>query len=328
MYLPADELNARSEPYSRGGPSNCEKTVMCRILGTLTTAAVVFVAAAQAQAVDYDSLLKQSRAAIVHVKASEKSRDGTLYQSTGTGFIIPPGNLVLTAAHIVTRTRTKAISEGDEGLESQVVEIPKELGGGIKQLLGGLEIGLANGRLLDAEPAKALTFRHVFHDYFILKIEDPKIPSLSLGSWKDAEVGDELTIWGFPLGLPGPALIKGSLSASLLRTAKFEGHPQMQDRLLIFQGPNNKGMSGGPVIHNKSGKVLGIVVSRLVGISSGLQKVRQHIASTRGQGSVLVQGVDPNAAIFELINVLDSYLMSGMGSSVAIDAVEPDISER
>ena len=65
--------------------------------------------------------------------------------------------------------------------------------------------------------------------------------------------------------------------------------------------------------------MVGIVTDRLVGLGPELEKAREQITSSRGQGSVEIMGVNPNEAILALINVLDAYLSNGMGAAVAVD---------
>jgi hypothetical protein len=56
--------------------------------------------------------------------------------------------------------------------------------------------------------------------------------------------------------------------------------------VIVFQGPNNKGMSGAPLISNRTGRVVGIVTRRLVGISDKLDDIRKGAAQAFGIDSI------------------------------------------
>jgi hypothetical protein len=149
---------------------------------------------------------------------------------------------------------------------------------------------------------------------------------LELGDWKDIDDGDDLNIWGFPLGLPGPALIKASVAVKVAAWVQIEGETTADEvRTLVFQGPNNKGMSGGPVIHNRTGKVVGIVSTKLVGITGELEKVRDQVTAAQRWSTVRLQGINPNTTLLDIINVLDNFLISGMGSAVSTDPLKAEL---
>ena len=101
-----------------------------------------------------------------------------------------------------------------------------------------------------------------------------------------------------------------------------EKSPNVPDgfNIIVFQGPNNKGLSGSPLISNRTGHVVGIVSGRIVGITKELVAIRQEAAKV--QNAVRFGGggasVAPGEAILQLINVLDAFLMSGMGSAFAM----------
>lgn len=69
-----------------------------------------------------------------------------------------------------------------------------------------------------------------------------------------------------------------------------------------------------------SGHVIGIVDTKVFGISPALDTLRTNWVATRaGGGSVSVFGVDLSGNFLEVINNLDQNLMSGLASGVAIE---------
>lgn len=239
------------------------------------------------------SVFTSYRAAIVQVIASQTFKGGVL-KSTGTGFVVSSNGVILTANHVVSPA-------------------------GLQGYLTDIEIKLSDGRLVKASPVvKAPSDESKFHDYAILRTaEDLKLTSLKLGTWKEVTEGDQLTTLGYALNLPGPVLL----------TVTAAGCFPIESRdVVTFQGPNNRGLSGAPLVSNRTGNVVGIVTSRLVGISDKLEDIRKGAAIAAG--SIRLSGVDPNAAILELTNVLDAYLMSGMGAAIAIDYAKTSVSAQ
>ena len=261
--------------------------------------------------------------AIVQVVASKRIQ-GLPFVSTGTGFVVAPGDLVVTASHVVTeRQQAQPGSITPDGSFTSP-------NGVVVSYLPDIRVKLNNGREVGAKPITKIRLQHalLLQDYCVLRMQGNKAATtLELGAWNSMADGDDLTAWGFPLGLPGPVLIKASVALKHEQWMQLEERkPPEIVRILIFQGPNNKGMSGGPVIHARSGKVVGVVSTRLVGIGEELAKARAAIAEGRKVGSVSLIGVDPLKAILGLIEVLDQFLMSGMGSAIPIDPVLQEVS--
>jgi hypothetical protein len=123
-------------------------------------------------------------------------------------------------------------------------------------------------------------------------------------------VGDDLTTIGYPLNI-GPLLLTLTTAGTGAENAV---------NLIVFQGPTNKGLSGAPVISNKTGAVVGIVTNKIAGIGPKLEAMR---VAAKGQPGVTIvvetAGINPVESIVELTNVLDIYLISGMGVGIAIE---------
>jgi len=174
------------------------------------------------------------------------------------------------------------------------------------------------------EPATvlgALSEKRLQGDYSLLKIGRKTPAYLILGDFSEVQMGDDLVTWGFPLGLPGPVLIKATVAT--IWTVKPNG---VSVDGMVFQGPANRGMSGGPVILNRTGHVVAIVSNRIAGIDKELDETRQYIRSIQGSGSVRIMGVDPLAVIVALTDTLDNFLMSGMGVAISVGAIKHELS--
>jgi hypothetical protein len=82
--------------------------------------------------------------------------------------------------------------------------------------------------------------------------------------------------------------------------------------VICVQAATNKGNSGGALI-DKKGEVIGIISMREGGISLGLQNYLNQINQAEKMGSVQIMGIDPLQATKETINVLDTYISTGIG---------------
>ena len=270
--------------------------------------------------------LSDQKKAVVQVIASHDVDQGGKKQpvvEAGTGFLIAPGDIILTASHVVT---FREPSKADDKSSDSVFRFSD---GVTARYSPRITVKLGDGREVNAVPITKLGLLQAnrMRDYCALRLEQ-KLPGppLELGDWQDIEDGDDLTVWGFPLGLPGPALIKASVAVKVTARVQIEGEKTADEvRTLVFQGPNNKGMSGGPVIHNRSGKVVGIVSTKLVGITNALEKVRDQIPPALRSGTLQLQGINPNRTLLDIINVLDNFLISGMGSAVSTDTVKAEL---
>jgi hypothetical protein len=228
---------------------------------------------------------KNYRAAIVRIQVVALNRDTQkqVLVDLGTGFIVA-SNVIITANHVVTYSDSP-------------------------NYLPNIQAELSDGKTVKAMPIfNAPSTESKLHDYAVLRTVEPlNSPTLQLGSWKDTEEADQLTTIGYALNLLQPVLLSVSVAALF---------PENGIDVIVFQGPNNKGLSGAPLISNRTGKVVGIVTSRLVGISPQLAELRS--VGSKG-GGAKVDGLSPSEAVVAITNVLDAYLTSGMGAAIAID---------
>jgi S1-C subfamily serine protease len=166
----------------------------------------------------------------------------------------------------------------------------------------------------------AFSQARLIRDYALLKINQKTSHFLELSDIEDVKLGDDLIAWGYPLGLPGPVLIKASVATTVKEKA---GDTDVQ--AVVFQGPNNKGMSGGPVILSRTGRVVGITSNRIAGIGRELEAMRRSIQANGGSGGIMISGVDTNAALLKLTETLDQFLMSGMGVAITVGHIRGEL---
>ena len=244
---------------------------------------------------DSASLFSQYKAAVVQILVSDPRQPGN-----GTGFIVSEDGLVLTANHVVNLSARLS------------TPVPGPFASSI-------QVRLSDGVLVDAVPINTTsTDDSVKNDYAILRISRRTPTYLKLGTSSELMEGETLTIIGHPLGLQETTLLAGLISTKRVeRGVAF----------IVFQAPNNKGLSGAPVISNRTGKVIGIVQNRLIGIGAELSRMRDDLTPPPGTtaGGVIVNGVSNVDSTIALINVLDAYLMSGMGAAIGIDSAKAQI---
>jgi hypothetical protein len=158
-----------------------------------------------------------------------------------------------------------------------------------------------------------------------------------LGSERDINIGSDATIIGYPfsaLNREGkPVETKFCLSASFaavqIETVQVNGSRTVNGRkvpfnkdikvdVVYFQGPSVKGLSGSPVISRDNGRVVGILSTKLTGISPALNELKDETAKGLG-ANVYLSGLQPGPVINQIITVLDNQLANGLGSAVGID---------
>jgi hypothetical protein len=151
------------------------------------------------------------------------------------------------------------------------------------------------------------------HDFAILKLgEKPNSSSTEITLSDNNEsvgIGDEVVFSGYPLGVPALLTHRGMVSG------------WTNDKSVIFiEAAINKGNSGGAVLNSKK-HAIGILCNRVGGISVGLDQLREYIGASASHGSVAIMGVDTLQATKALIDTLDTYISTGMGSANAISFV-------
>jgi S1-C subfamily serine protease len=90
---------------------------------------------------------------------------------------------------------------------------------------------------------------------------------------------------------------------------------------MVFQMPVRKGYSGSPIF-NSHGQVVGIVTTRLVGITEDLNQTKQAaLAQGDGEG-ISIDGINVVKTFGNLISAYELDLISGMGTAVSSSYAE------
>lgn len=148
----------------------------------------------------------------------------------------------------------------------------------------------------------------LLQDFAVLKanrvIANKKI--IPLCSELKLDISDIVLFSGYPLGTPAMVTHFGNISGVTKDSS-----------IICIQASTNKGNSGGALINN-DGKVIGIVSMREGGISQGLQNYLNQISETEKHGNIQLMGIDPLQATKETINVLDTYISTGIGYARSI----------
>jgi S1-C subfamily serine protease len=156
----------------------------------------------------------------------------------GSGFVVSPTGHIVTNNHVVTAL----------AFQNGVVTVTYSQD--IQVRLGGVTY-----------PATVVTDTNTMppfvYDYAILKIQPPGItPHLELAEINDVRRGDSVLCLGFPLDFSDLIATSGIVSAVLLRPSHrstlFQIRTIVSDALIQF------GHSGGPMLHLRSEKVVGI----------------------------------------------------------------------
>ncbi len=247
----------------------------------------------------YPTVVCQTRLQpLTQIEACRKFKSSVVQVDTstmhGTGFIVGSDGWIMTALHVVADENTLA------GRENISVSM------------------LGNPHHIPAEIVSPLDNIARIRDFAILKIDETNLPALDLGSEIGVEDGSPIAIIGLPLsaslGVP-VGIPRFCLAGTVAAQTTFplpQGNLQFL-RTVYFQGVSIKGISGAPIVSLMTGKVIGIVSTRLTGISISLAKQRQTLRTPAveiraGNGFSLVESIGG------LIDVLDAQLANGLGS--------------
>ena len=219
-------------------------------------------------------IIKQVKPAVVAMSAIKKGGPkGFVFDIVGSGFNIHPNGLVVTNHHVI-----KCFVDNF----MQRKQVP------------GYEIDMLQGEALNAlfyalvdDPSLKRTiklFSQVVRSSFydeekdfslctLSQIKD-SLPYLRLEDSNKVEEGDEVCVCGFPYGSNLHDAVSGvhiSVCTGIISSIiPFAGVPE--DYIQAFQLDIllNPGNSGGPVIHAKSGRVIGIATSTYSPKQSGV----------------------------------------------------------
>jgi S1-C subfamily serine protease len=155
-------------------------------------------------------------------------------------------------------------------------------------------------------------------DTALLQMPGGGLPHTQFGDTASSDVSETVTVITFwPTGKV-PILLTGVISNVAVDNTKG----------IIFQMPVRKGYSGSPIF-NSHGQVIGIVTTRLVGITDDLDKTRKTaFAQGTNGGGTIVDGVDVLQTFGKLISAYDLDLISGMGTAVSTSYAEEMIEKK
>lgn len=244
---------------------------------------------------------------IALVEACSKFGDAVVQVNTdrmsGTGFVVDSNGWVVTALHVVADPITLAVY------------------GNPRVIISGKKTPIP------AEIASPLDKLASTRDFVILKIEKTELPKLDLGGEDEIKLGSQVSIIGFPLsavfprtGLPVPKFcLTGTIAA---QTALSLGNLEYL-HTIYFQGVSIKGLSGAPIILLNTGKVIGIVTTKLTGINKSLEEVGDRIKGGTGMEMTFGPNMGVISSLGQVIDVLDTQLANGLGSGTgASDAAD------
>lgn len=167
------------------------------------------------------------------------SAQGSVGESTGTGFVIRSDGYLLTNNHVV-----KAAANG-----------------------GKLLVQFSNSD--DPLPAR-LVGRSGRYDLAVLQVQRRKLPELPLGNSNDVAVGDQVIAVGSPLGLAGTVTtgVISAMNRPVTANDTQGGNDSAYIDALQTDAAINPGNSGGPLV-DEAGKVIG-VNSAIAGLPTAL----------------------------------------------------------
>lgn len=250
------------------------------------------------QPLTHEAACHRFRDAIVQISAYESPTK----MSYGTGFITDPGGFIVTAMHVVADRQNLVKYESIRVIiHGFSHEIPAEI----------------------VSPLDDLTSKR---DLAILKIDKTNLRYLELGNESIVEDGSPVAIIGFPLSAPFPYVVpysavpKFCLSGTVSAQGSFPLGNLEFIHTIYFQGVSIKGISGAPIISLAIGKVIGIVDTRMTGISRGLEEAGIQL-ETYPRGAIAFGSLELGTAIHGLIDTLSTQLANGLGTgSGATDA--------
>jgi len=171
----------------------------------------------------------------------------------GSGFVVGPGGLIVTNFHVV---------------------------GGASEILVTLPSG-------DSRRADVIALDPT-RDLALLRIDGSGLRPLKLGDSDSIELGELVFAVGSPLGLPGPTVTMGIVSA--VGRTLVSGKVVLED-LIQTDAAINPGNSGGPVV-NAEGEVIGVATAIVpyaqgIGFAIPINTVKRFIEMTEKYGKPL-----------------------------------------
>ena len=151
-------------------------------------------------------------------------------RGVGSGFVIDPEGYIMTNAHVVANAQRVQVllpPPSDDGTISTALS-PKQ------KVVAARIVGISTEI-----------------DLALLKVEDAKLPALTLASYSNVRQGETVFAFGSPSGL------RHTLTHGLVSTVARQPDPDSPLIYLQTDAPINPGNSGGPLV-NIRGEVVGV----------------------------------------------------------------------
>src|SRR5215831_5017310 len=188
-----------------------------------------------------DSLIKKVSPSVVQIivtafaplQDADRGSAGVVLgkqRASGSGFVIDSDGYIITNAHVVS------------GAQRVQVVLPPT------QSNGSLEAALSSR--IDVVPAKIVGIAKE-KDLALLKIEGPRLPALTLASYRDLRQGHAVFAFGSPEGL------RNSISHGVISAVSRQLDPDSPLIYVQTDAAINPGNSGGPLV-NFNGEVVGV----------------------------------------------------------------------
>ena len=171
-------------------------------------------------------VVEEALPSVVNVRVESFDVTGTSSEGQGSGVVIDAGGIILTNFHVVEAATEVTVSFQEKGRDD----------------LEGEVIGGVRGQ-----------------DLAIIRVPADDLIPMEIGRSSDLRLGDDVTAIGFPLGLGGPTVTSGIVSAvgRSITASGSSGESERLQNLLQTDAAINPGNSGGPLI-DAEGRLVGI----------------------------------------------------------------------
>ncbi|HXK34172.1 MAG TPA: serine protease [Dehalococcoidia bacterium] len=167
-----------------------------------------------------------------------------------------------------------------------------------------IRVHTADGREIPASVvSSAVSTEPYAYDYAVLHCPAAAARALTLGTYEDANVGEEVVILGHPFGI-GHLIATRAMIAAKAQVLSPRNSLFAVD-VLELDGSVNSGNSGGPAVSTTRNEVLGIVSVRHGSIQARVDLLRQQV-----QGTMVEALFEPLLDILEMSN---TFMNPGLG---------------
>lgn len=171
-------------------------------------------------------VVEEALPSVVNVRVESFDLTGNSQEGQGSGVVIDAGGIILTNFHVVESATEVTVSFQEKGRDD----------------LEGEVIGGVRGQ-----------------DLAIIRVPADDLVPMAIGRSSALKLGDDVTAIGFPLGLGGPTVTSGIVSAigRSITASGSSGQSEELQNLLQTDAAINPGNSGGPLI-DAEGRLVGI----------------------------------------------------------------------